>query len=111
MGDLHVYIDIYIYTYICSRVAHLVSGVVEVERDDLCRVAVERAELDALEHRPELGSGVHRTLKEQSGTSQLKGALQLLINRYGCIRFAEVPERVSTKSVIVLIIENSKSNH
>ena len=37
-----------------------------------------------------------------------KGALQLLINRYG---FAQVPERVSTKSFVVLIIGNSKSFH
>jgi len=41
----------------------------------------------------------------------VKGALQLLINRYGQICFAQVPERVSTKSFVVLIIENSKSNH
>jgi len=42
---------------------------------------------------------------------RVKGALQLLINRYGQIRFAQVPERVSTESVVVLIIENSKSFH
>jgi len=41
----------------------------------------------------------------------LKGALQLLINRYGYIRFAQVPERVSIKSVVVSIIGNSKSFH
>jgi len=43
----------------------------------------------------------------------LKGALQLLIIRYGQIRFAQVPEpkRVSTKSFVVLIIGNSKSFH
>jgi len=41
----------------------------------------------------------------------VKGALQLLMNRYGWIRFAQVPERVSTKSFVVLIIGNSKSNH
>ena len=40
----------------------------------------------------------------------LKGALQLLINRYGQIRFAQIPERVSTKCFVVLIIANSKSN-
>ena len=45
----------------------------------------------------------------QRGPPRDKGALQLLINRYGYIRFAEVPERVSTKSFVVLIIGNSKS--
>ena len=40
-----------------------------------------------------------------------KGALQLLINRYGSLRFAQVPERVSTTSFVVLIIGNSKSFH
>jgi len=38
------------------------------------------------------------------------GALQLPINRYGYIRFAHVHERVSTKSFVVLIKGNSKSN-
>jgi len=33
------------------------------------------------------------------------------MNRYGSIRFAQVPERVSTKSFVVLTIGNSKSNH
>jgi len=42
---------------------------------------------------------------------RVKGALQLLINRYGLIRFAQVPERVLTKSFVVLIIGNSKSFH
>jgi len=37
------------------------------------------------------------------------GALQLLMNRYGWIRFVHVHERVSTKSFVVLIIGNSKS--
>jgi len=32
-----------------------------------------------------------------------KDALQLRIKRYGQIRFAQVPERVSTKSLVVLI--------
>jgi len=41
----------------------------------------------------------------------LKGALQILINRYGKIRFAQVPERASAKSFVGLIAENSKSNH
>jgi len=41
----------------------------------------------------------------------LKGALQLLINRYGSIRFAHVHERVSTTSFVVLILGNSESNH
>jgi len=45
------------------------------------------------------------------GQSRVKGALQLLINRYGQIHFAHVHERVSTKSFVVLIIGNSKSNH
>ena len=40
-----------------------------------------------------------------------EGALQLLVNRYGKIRFAQVPERGSTKSFVVLIIGHSKSNH
>ena len=31
-------------------------------------------------------------------TLGVKGALQLLMNRYGSFRFAQVPERVSTKS-------------
>jgi len=31
--------------------------------------------------------------------------------RYGYIRFSQVPERISTKSFVVLIIGNSKSNH
>jgi len=33
------------------------------------------------------------------------------MNRYGWIRFAQVPERVSTKSFVVLILGNSKSFH
>jgi len=46
------------------------------------------------------------------GSFGVKGALQLLMNRYGSIRFAQVPEQVSTtKSFVVLIIGNSKSNH
>ena len=47
----------------------------------------------------------------QYGRVHLKGALQLLINRYGSIRFAHVHERVSTKSFVVLIIGNPKSFH
>jgi len=43
--------------------------------------------------------------------SSLKRALELLVNRYGSIRFAQVPERVSTQSFVVLIIGNLKSNH
>jgi len=39
---------------------------------------------------------------------RLKGALQLLMNRYGKIRFAHVHERVSTKSFVVLIRGNSR---
>jgi len=42
---------------------------------------------------------------------KLKGALQLIIDRYGQIRIAEVPERILTKGVDVLIIGHSKSNH
>jgi len=43
--------------------------------------------------------------------AQIKGALQLRINRYGLIRSAHVHERVPTKSFVVLIIGNSESNH
>ena len=42
---------------------------------------------------------------------RVKGALQLLINRYGSIRLAHVLERVTTKSFVVLMIGNSKSFH
>jgi len=42
---------------------------------------------------------------------RIKGVLQLLINRCGYIRFAQVPERVSTQSFVVLSTENSKSNN
>jgi len=42
---------------------------------------------------------------------QVKGALQLLMNRYGSICFAPVHERVSIKSFVVLIRRNSNSNH
>ena len=42
---------------------------------------------------------------------EFNGALQLLTNRYGQIRVAHVHERVSTKSLVVLIIGNSESNH
>jgi len=46
------------------------------------------------------------------GSGCIKGALQLLIiNRYGEIRFAQVPDYVSTKSFVVLIIGDSKSFH
>jgi len=41
----------------------------------------------------------------------LKCALQLLMNRYGYICLAQVPERVSTRSVVVLIRGNSEMNH
>jgi len=41
----------------------------------------------------------------------LKVPCQLLINRCGSIRFAQVPERVSTERFVVLIIGKSKSNH
>ena len=37
--------------------------------------------------------------------------MQLRVNRYGYIRFALVPERVSTKSFDGLIIGKSKSNY
>jgi len=33
------------------------------------------------------------------------------MNRYGYIRFAQVPERVLSTSFVVLIIGNSRSNH
>ena len=42
---------------------------------------------------------------------RVKGALELLFNRYGYIRFAHAHERVSSKSFVVLIVGNSKSNH
>ena len=42
---------------------------------------------------------------------KVKSALQLLMNRFGKIRFAQVPEQVSTKSFVVLIIGDSQSNH
>ena len=48
---------------------------------------------------------------DEPQVSYLKGALQLLIYRYGQNRFAQVPERVSTESFVVLIIGNSKSFH
>jgi len=41
----------------------------------------------------------------------VKRAMQLLINRYRYARFAEVPERGSTKSFVVLSIGYSNSNH
>jgi len=41
----------------------------------------------------------------------MKGALQLSIERSGSIRFAQVPERVSTQTFVVLILGNSESNH
>jgi len=48
---------------------------------------------------------------EDEWLSQVEGALQLLTNSYGWIHFTQVPERVSTKSFVVLIIGNSKWNH
>jgi len=44
-------------------------------------------------------------------SQRFKGALQLLMNRDGYIRFAQVHERVSTKSFVVMIIESSRSFH
>jgi len=41
----------------------------------------------------------------------LRSAWQLLISRYGYIRFAHVHERVWTESIFVYIMGNSKSNH
>jgi len=55
---------------------------------------------------PRRASHVH--LRERM--NRVKGALQLLMNRYGEIRFAHVHERVLAKSFVVLIIGNSKSN-
>ena len=40
-----------------------------------------------------------------------EGALRILMNRYGSIRLARVPERVSTTSLVILSIGNSKSFH
>ena len=48
---------------------------------------------------------------ESDSSSEVKGALQLLINRYVSIRLAQVPERISTQSFVVLIRGNSKSFH
>jgi len=42
---------------------------------------------------------------------RVKGALQLPMNRYGYIRFAQVPERVSIRSFVVSVTANSKLNH
>ena len=52
-----------------------------------------------------------RLMFSTARVAPLKDALQLLINRYGKIRFAQVPERVSTTSFVVLIMGNSKSFH
>jgi len=43
-------------------------------------------------------------------SSPLKGALQLLMNRDGLIQFAQVPQRVSMKSFVVLITGNWRLN-
>jgi len=40
------------------------------------------------------------------GKIRVKGALQLLINRYGYIRFAHEHERASTQSFVVLVMGN-----
>jgi len=44
-------------------------------------------------------------------TGSPKGALPLLINRYGYICFAQVSERVLTKSFVSSIVGNSKPDH
>ena len=41
----------------------------------------------------------------------MRGALQLLCKRYRKIRLAHVHERISTKSIVVLIVGDSRSNH
>jgi len=44
-------------------------------------------------------------LRRRRQRARVKGALQLLINRNGEIRFAQVPDGVSTKSFVGLMIE------
>ena len=56
-------------------------------------------------------TNTRHTLNSERRGVNLKGALQLLINRYGYTHFAQVPARVSTQSFVVLIMGNSKSNH
>jgi len=72
-------------------------------------VVLERDQ-DGDQEREEDGHEGEFSLKNEKD-KRVQGALQLLINRYGQIRFAQVPERVSTKSFVVLIIGNSKSFH
>jgi len=47
-------------------------------------------------------------LRTRVGVVRVKAARQLLSNRYGQIHFAQVPERVSTKSFVVLSIGDSR---
>ena len=52
------------------------------------------------------------TWKQDKGIHRgFKGALQLLLNRYVEIHFAQVPERVLNEVFVILVLENSKSNH
>ena len=98
---INVYIHIYLYVCIC----------------------IKNVYISLLQHKPLTQSrSTHRRplsvfrsgdlkLPQLRVGFTLKCALQLLINRYGYIPFAHVPERVSTKSFVVLIIGNSKSFH
>jgi len=85
-----VYVCIYMYIY-------------------MCRLSAVRASITKLAHVHEQSEFTDSAYLVAAGT--FKGALQLPINRYGCSRFAQVPERVSTKSFVVSILGNSKSNH
>jgi len=55
--------------------------------------------------------GRRAPLPDTGGGQRVEGALQLLMSRYGSIRFAQVPERVLTKGFVILIMGNSKMNH
>ena len=47
-------------------------------------------------------------MKPLTLNTRLKVALQLLSTRHGHIHFAQVPERVSTTSIVVLSMGNSR---
>jgi len=77
-----------------------------VESEGICVVHVhERVSVKSFVGLMMMGNSRVESLRH---TGHLKGALQLLIHRYGSIRFAQVPERVSTKSFVVLMIGNSR---
>jgi len=85
---IHIYVCMYICKYI-GIYAFMCAG-----------AAWERGPGGAVGLAPGVGQG-----------EGIKGALQLLINRYGYIRVAQIPERGSTQSFVVLIRGDSKSNH